>query len=152
MGQAMRDKGDLNEAVRYYKRAVALRPDSAEARTDLGFALKRADRLQEALTELTKAVELAPDLPRGHFHLAEALSQKGDVNTALVEYEAARRLRPNDIEYAVKYGVALMATTRRGRRRVAACNSVGSEQLRRLPIAWPSPAAYWQSHGCGYGV
>jgi len=53
---------------------------------------------------------LDPAFARAHFYLAEALSQKGDQARALVEFEQSRTLRPRDVEYAVKYGVALQQT------------------------------------------
>ena len=85
MGQAMRDKGDLNESVRYYKRAGALRPDSAEAATDLGFALKRADKLEEAVTELKKAVKCA-SLPAQSFSSGGRFTRRDAA--VPVEYES----------------------------------------------------------------
>jgi tetratricopeptide (TPR) repeat protein len=110
LGQAMRDKGDLPQAIRYYEQLSSLQPNSAQARTDLGFTLKRADRLDEAIEQLSQATRLDPAFARAHFYLAEALSQKGDQARALVEFEQARNLRPRDVEYAVKYGVALQPT------------------------------------------
>jgi tetratricopeptide (TPR) repeat protein len=110
LGQAMRDKGDLPQAIRCYERLSSLQPDSAQTRTDLGFTLKRADRLDEAIEQLSQATRLDPAFARAHFYLAEALSQKGDQARALVEFEQSRTLRPRDVEYAVKYGVALQQT------------------------------------------
>src|SRR5579883_3071996 len=83
LAQAVRDKGNLNAALHYFRQVVALEPNSGNAHTDLGYTLKLSDRLKEAEEELSKAVKLSPGLARAHFDLAEVLQQEGNSSAAL---------------------------------------------------------------------
>jgi Tfp pilus assembly protein PilF len=107
LGQAMREKGDLEAAISYYRQALQIEPNSASAHADLGFTLKRSDRLTEALDEVRIALRLDPRLARAHFYCAETLLQSGNSEAALDEYQQAAQLSPTDVEFRLKYGVAL---------------------------------------------
>ena len=61
LGVVLWDHGRLDEAIAAYNRAIALRPDLAEAHNNLGIALKDEGRLDEALACFRRAVELKPD-------------------------------------------------------------------------------------------
>lgn len=106
-GDALRDKGDINGAIRCFRQVVALRPNSGEAHADLGHALSRNDELAEAIAELRKAVGFSPKLASAHFLLAETLSRTGQIALAVPEYEAAARLNPKSSEFRVKYAAAI---------------------------------------------
>lgn len=51
------------EACRYYREAIAARPDRFEFHVNLGNALTQLQRMEEALAAYVKANELAPDNP-----------------------------------------------------------------------------------------
>ncbi len=57
--------GDLERAISDLRRVVALLPDDASGRYNLGLALSKSDpeHLEVALTEFERAYELAPDSP-----------------------------------------------------------------------------------------
>src|SRR5580693_4350398 len=65
--------GRLAAAADVYRRIVALRPDLAEARNDLGILLAQLGQLAEAQAELEQVVLLRPDLPDAHHNLALVL-------------------------------------------------------------------------------
>ena len=56
----MKDQGNLNEAVACYRRALALKPDFAEAHNNLGNTLKNQGKLDEAVVCFHRALELKP--------------------------------------------------------------------------------------------
>jgi tetratricopeptide (TPR) repeat protein len=60
-GEAKRDKGDLEEAVFDFTRALNQWPDYPQAIFFRGQVLVKLDRLNEAFADLTRAVELDPD-------------------------------------------------------------------------------------------
>lgn len=60
-GEAKRDKGDLEEAVYDFTRALNQWPDYPQAIFFRGQVLARLDRLHEAFADLSRAVELDPD-------------------------------------------------------------------------------------------
>ncbi len=107
LAQAMRDKGDLPAAVDNYRKALALKPDSADAHADLAFTLKRMDKLKEALAEISTSVKIAPDVARAQFYYGEILAQMGDSAGALPHYKRAAQLSPHDVDFQLKYGTML---------------------------------------------
>src|SRR5262249_59411999 len=60
------DPATLDEALGCFWAAVALRPDSAPAHTNLGNTLAAKDRLDEAIAEYRKAIEIDPKAALAH--------------------------------------------------------------------------------------
>jgi serine/threonine-protein kinase len=85
----------LPEAVRYLTAAVALRPDSAGARINLGLALREQGKLDEAIAEHRRATELDPNYAAAHNNLGVALRQQGKLNDAIAEFRRAIELDLN---------------------------------------------------------
>jgi serine/threonine protein kinase len=65
----------LEEAVRYYTAAVALRPQSPGARLNLGLALLDRGDLDGAIAQLREAIHLKADYREAHGNLGIALHQ-----------------------------------------------------------------------------
>ncbi len=90
-----------------YDRALALRPDYAEALSNRGVTLKELKRFEEALASYDRALTVRPDY-------AEALSNRGATlheltrfEEALASYDRALTLRPNYAEALSNRGIAL---------------------------------------------
>ena len=61
---ALEDLQQLDQALACYDKALALKPDYAEAFYSRGIALKKLGRLEEALASFDQALALKPDLRR----------------------------------------------------------------------------------------
>ena len=61
--------GRLDEAEASYRKAIALKPDYAEAHNNLGNTLQEQGRLDEAETSLRQAITLKPDYAEAHNNL-----------------------------------------------------------------------------------
>jgi tetratricopeptide (TPR) repeat protein len=61
LGQMMRIKGDKKSAERWWREALRIKPDHAEARYNLAGILYERGARKEALAEIDAAVRLAPD-------------------------------------------------------------------------------------------
>jgi serine/threonine-protein kinase len=99
--------GGLEEAVRYYTAAVALRPTSAAVHTNLGVALKGRDRLSEAVAALKEAIRLNPAFALAHNNLGNALYEQRLLPEAVAAYREAIRLNPEDPRGYLNLGVVL---------------------------------------------
>jgi tetratricopeptide (TPR) repeat protein len=80
--------GDLDGAIREYQAFLALRPDSPQARSNLGAALTRRGRYQEAIEQYVQALALTKDDPKVRFNLGLAYYKTERIAEA--EQELAR--------------------------------------------------------------
>jgi TolB-like protein/Tfp pilus assembly protein PilF len=88
-------------------RALAFDPDSAEARTSLGFVRLLQWKPAEAEHELRRAVALNPNYTLGHHWLGACLTTMGEVDEGVAEYQRAVELDPFSFRILDNYGSAL---------------------------------------------
>ena len=92
-GQACRRLGRYSEAVTALQRAVALNPDSYDARYNLGFSLARLGKGEEALEQLREAQRLKPDAPEPAYELGLLMSKKGEAKISQAEFQKFHELK-----------------------------------------------------------
>lgn len=68
------DRGWLDEAARYFRRAIELDPASGHAWDNLASVLAEKGQYREALTAYLKSIDLEPDAAAGHYNLASFLT------------------------------------------------------------------------------
>lgn len=87
---------NLEQAHKYIKKAVALRPKNGFIRDSLGWVLYRLGDFEQAVIELEKAVELAPNHPIILEHLGDAYMQIDKPQKALYVYTKAFALEEDE--------------------------------------------------------
>jgi tetratricopeptide (TPR) repeat protein len=70
LGVEANKQGNLDQAIRYYSQAIALKPKTAPLYFVRGRAYKQQGNLDKAITDLTRAIELKADY-------AEAYNNRG---------------------------------------------------------------------------
>jgi eukaryotic-like serine/threonine-protein kinase len=88
-----RQHPQLEEAIRYYTAALALRPRNPAKSVDLGNALKTKGDLDGAIAAFRDALDGHPNYVAAHKHLSLALADKGRLDEAIAELREAIRLR-----------------------------------------------------------
>jgi serine/threonine-protein kinase len=96
----------LEEAIRFYTAAAAVRSDSPAAHLSLGVALRRRGRLEEAQGAAEKALHLQPDNSDAHNSLGAVFHQKGDLDAAVAAYQEAIRLDKDNAYAHLNLGTA----------------------------------------------
>jgi tetratricopeptide (TPR) repeat protein len=96
-----------DEAIGFYRAAVALRPDSPGAHFNLGLAFKRKGWLDEASAAFLQAIRCKPDYAEAHHTLGDILSDKGLLEQAIASYRKAIVLKPNYADTHNNLGNAL---------------------------------------------
>jgi len=83
---------DAEKSIRHYTRALALRPDSAVIRYNLGVVYARSGDLESAERELEKAAELDPEMADAPLQLGLVMINKRNYHRALRHLLHARQL------------------------------------------------------------
>jgi tetratricopeptide (TPR) repeat protein/NAD-dependent dihydropyrimidine dehydrogenase PreA subunit len=148
-------KGDLTEAQRYARQALALAPDRPELRQNvadleraaqpspaerfaLGELLASSGKLEEAAVEFEACVAAAPDSAPARFNLGSVLRRLGRNDAAIEQLQSVRRLAPDDPDVLVELGLAYMAAGSNREaiesfKRAVALNPESPESKLRLP-------------------
>jgi hypothetical protein len=111
----LESKGRLADAIVEWRKALALDPDNAKARTNLGIALWRTGAPDAAIAELRRAVQLKPDYPEARNNLGIVLVRKEQYAEAIEHFRAALRLRPDSAETRHNLDVAVRLSRDRER-------------------------------------
>jgi len=94
-GVALRDSGQINEAIDQYQIASRLKPDDWEPHNNLGNGYLSKGNWEMAIHHYQMASRLRPDDPTIHNNLGAAYLYKGMTEEAIKEYETALRLKPD---------------------------------------------------------
>ena len=87
LGNALFQKGKVDDAIAHYKKALQINPDDADAHNNLGIALRQKGKVDEAIAHYKKALQINPDDAEAHNNLGAALFQKGKVDEAIAHYQ-----------------------------------------------------------------
>ena len=103
----------LPEALRYAERAVALRPDSAGARNNLGNILRAMGRRDDAIAQYESALGIDPNFFMAHYNCGVALRGETRIAEARAHFARAFALKPDflEAEFAVVHGGASRRST-----------------------------------------
>jgi predicted O-linked N-acetylglucosamine transferase (SPINDLY family) len=85
----------LDEALASHDRAIALRPEYAEAFSNRGNVLQKLERLDEALASYDRAIALRPDYAEAFSNRGNVLQKLNRLDEALASHDRAIALRPD---------------------------------------------------------
>ncbi|MBL97834.1 MAG: hypothetical protein CMF52_08460, partial [Legionellales bacterium] len=94
LGMVLRAKGDLDQSVSLFKRAIMIEPESHQAHSNLGAVLRDLGMLEESVDSLRKAVDIKPDLAIAHNNLGNTFMSLAKVMQARQSYERALYFQP----------------------------------------------------------
>ena len=107
LGDAFDANSQHEESLRYRTVAVALYPNSAGLRLNLGLALAKSGREEEAIAEFDETIRLEPQYSAAHANLGFALVRMGKLDQGISEFREAIRIKPLDATHHYGLGVAL---------------------------------------------
>src|SRR4051812_21780645 len=94
IAEALRRKGDLEQARRYYLTGLRQQPGNTEALLDLSDLLIEMRRLDEAGEKIRRAIELAPENPAGYYTFGRWLLRCNREDEAVTALKRALVLDP----------------------------------------------------------
>jgi tetratricopeptide (TPR) repeat protein len=107
-GQALEERGLLEQAAASFERATALDPKFADAHNDLGQVLLRLGRTDAAVASCRRALALRPDFAAALGNLANAERARGALPAAIAGYQRVIALEPGLAEAHRNLGSALL--------------------------------------------
>jgi protein O-GlcNAc transferase len=111
-GAACHAGGDMAGAQRHYTRVVELKPDHAQAWTDLGCVLHALGRVDEARAAFLRAVALEPCPAEAHNNLGVLAAQAGNPDEACAHFQLACDTDPSFFGACFNLGRSLMEAGR----------------------------------------
>ena len=114
-------RGQVDDAISHYEKALNIRSDNRETHyhlsvallhASLGNALTQKGRLDEAVVHYRKAVELRDDFADAHSNLASLLARKGELAEAVAHYEKALAIPPEDAPSHIRLAKLLIQMSR----------------------------------------
>ena len=111
VGIAYHQSGNLDDAKKYYDRALKLNRNYAEALNNAGTVHYARKSYRRAVSTYKKALKLSPNSASIHSNLGTAYFARKDYKRAIEEYEIALQLDPEVFEHRSTQGVLLQERT-----------------------------------------
>jgi tetratricopeptide (TPR) repeat protein len=99
LGEAYQNLGNLAEAEKTYRRAIALRPNYWAPYNWMGVFYFHEARFADAAAMFNKVTALVPDSFRGYSNLGAALNGEGRYRDAIEANQRSIQIRPTDSAY-----------------------------------------------------
>jgi len=99
-------KGNYEEAIADYNKAIGMDPEYAEAWRERGIIYGNKGELDGAIADLNKAIELFPDFAEGYHDRGSIYSSKGELDNAISDFTQAIIIDRNFAEAYHDRGIA----------------------------------------------
>jgi serine/threonine protein kinase/Flp pilus assembly protein TadD len=109
LGVALYEAKQRDEAISYWRAALALRPQASAVHNNLGVALKAKGLLEEAIGHYHQALQVDSKDAQAHYNLGNALQAKDQLDEAIAQYEQALQIDPKLVQAHYNLGNALSA-------------------------------------------
>jgi tetratricopeptide (TPR) repeat protein len=96
LGNLYMDHSQYEEATRWYREALALKPEDNDVRVDLGASLLNLGRGPDALAEFDQALQKDPAHKKAAFNKGLALMQAGRAKEAVAVWDGLLKRYPGD--------------------------------------------------------
>jgi protein O-mannosyl-transferase len=108
LGNALLQKGQVDEALEQFQKALGINPNYVDAHSNLGAALFQKGQVDDAVAQYQKALEINPNYAQANYNLGLALFRKGRVDDAVAKYKKAVEINPYYPEAHNNLGNALL--------------------------------------------
>ncbi len=96
LGNLYFDTNQPKEAIEAYSRYLAVKPDNADVRTDMGIMYRKLGQFDKALEEFRKAAQSDPKHINSRYNIGLVLlHDKGDMKGAIKAWEDYLKVDPN---------------------------------------------------------
>ncbi len=97
-GEALLERGQVEEAIRQYQKALVIKPDFELAYLNIGVAFAKKGQTDHAIANYQKALSIEQNLPSAWLNMGNAYFRKGMPDKAIYYYETALSFKPDFAE------------------------------------------------------
>jgi Flp pilus assembly protein TadD len=112
LGVVLSERGEVDEAVSHFRRALEMKPNDIKIHNYLGSLLAQNGEVDQAISLFHRALEIKPDDAETCNNLGIALAGLERVDEAVIYFQKALELKPDNAEIHNNLGIAL---AKRGR-------------------------------------
>jgi predicted O-linked N-acetylglucosamine transferase (SPINDLY family) len=94
-GAVLQGLGKFELSVDAYNKALAIKPDYADAYNNMGNALKDQGKLEDAIEAYNKALATKPDYAEAYSNMGNALQEQGKLEEAIKAYRKSLAIKPD---------------------------------------------------------
>jgi tetratricopeptide (TPR) repeat protein len=94
-GAALKSVGQLGASVKAFNKALAIKPDYAEAYYNMGVTLKDQGKQAEAIEAYNKALAIKPDYADAYLNMGNALKDQGKSDVAIDAFNKGLAIKPD---------------------------------------------------------
>ncbi|MDA8722630.1 tetratricopeptide repeat protein [Planktomarina temperata] len=107
-GAVLKGLGRLDLTIEAYNKALAIKPDYAEAYYNMGNALQEQGKLEKAMEAYKKALAIKPNNAEAYYNMGNVLKYQGKLEEAIKAYNKALAIKPDHADACNNIGNALL--------------------------------------------
>ncbi|MGD0813697.1 MAG: tetratricopeptide repeat protein [Verrucomicrobiota bacterium] len=107
LGAELVKKGNVDEAIFHYRKALEINPKNAQACFNLGNSLRKKGNMDEAITQYRTALEINPHYAQACNNLGTLFFQEERLQDAINQFQKALEIQPDYAEAHYNLGLAL---------------------------------------------
>jgi tetratricopeptide (TPR) repeat protein len=109
LGIALSRRGDINDAMRHFTRAIQLHPRDAEVHLSMGNLYTSLDKKEEAIAHYKEAIRINPNFARAYFNIGNVYASQRKTGEALASFSKAIQIDPQDAEAHYNMGTVFFS-------------------------------------------
>jgi tetratricopeptide (TPR) repeat protein len=107
LGFSLAERGNFDEAISHYNKAIQIFPFFADSHNNLGFISSKRGNFQEAILHFQNAIEYNPNNVQSYYFLANLYFELKQIDNAIIYYSKALEIRPDYVEVINNLGISL---------------------------------------------
>ncbi|MFH0997704.1 MAG: tetratricopeptide repeat protein [Pseudomonadota bacterium] len=107
LGISLAEKGNFDEAIVHYHKAIRIFPSFCDPYFNLGFTSYKQGEIQEAIYHFQDGIACNPNFAPAYYFLGNLHFELKQIDNAIIYYKKALKIRPNDVEVMNNLGISL---------------------------------------------